>query len=214
MAKQNLILSYLQKSGVAFNIKDLEKTLPSVASINGMQVKDYLQALSDEGKIRVEKIGSGNWYWSFMSEEKRTKEKTLGGLQKERDKIATLITELRDKVAHESADREGGYEAGGAGHDRASLTQAQEVLSQEVATLQAELASYADNDPVEMQRRKAETEKSRVGVSNFTELIYTCERHFVETLGYSGTELRTMQQTLYGDLYVEDEGLAEPWYLA
>nr|POE54137.1 hypothetical protein CFP56_73408 [Quercus suber] len=33
------VVSYLQKSRVAHNIKDLEKHLPSVASINGMQVK-------------------------------------------------------------------------------------------------------------------------------------------------------------------------------
>ena len=33
------IITYLQKSRVAHNIKDLEKHLPSVASINVMQVK-------------------------------------------------------------------------------------------------------------------------------------------------------------------------------
>jgi len=33
------IVTYFQKSRVAHNIKDLEKHLPSVASINGMQVK-------------------------------------------------------------------------------------------------------------------------------------------------------------------------------
>lgn len=38
-----------------------------------MVVKDYLQALSGEGLIRVEKIGSGNWYWSFLSDAKQGK---------------------------------------------------------------------------------------------------------------------------------------------
>lgn len=33
------IVSYLQRSRTAHTIKDLEKHLPSVASINGMQVK-------------------------------------------------------------------------------------------------------------------------------------------------------------------------------
>lgn len=33
------ITTYFQKSRIAHNIKDLEKHLPSVASINGMQVK-------------------------------------------------------------------------------------------------------------------------------------------------------------------------------
>lgn len=33
------VITYMQKSCVAHSIKDLEKQLPSVASINGMQVK-------------------------------------------------------------------------------------------------------------------------------------------------------------------------------
>jgi len=37
--KLTSIIAYLQKSRTAHNIKDLEKHLPSVASINGMQVK-------------------------------------------------------------------------------------------------------------------------------------------------------------------------------
>ena len=37
--KLTSIITYFQKSRVAHNIKDLEKHLPAVASINGMQVK-------------------------------------------------------------------------------------------------------------------------------------------------------------------------------
>jgi len=51
--------------------------LPAAAGISGMQVKDYLTALVDENKIRVEKIGSGNWYWCFRGDEKRQKEVEL-----------------------------------------------------------------------------------------------------------------------------------------
>ncbi len=39
-----------------------------------MQVKDYLTALVDDNKVRVEKIGSGNWYWCFRGDEKKLKE--------------------------------------------------------------------------------------------------------------------------------------------
>jgi hypothetical protein len=38
-AKLTAALTYMQKSRVAHTIKDLEKHLPSVAQINGMQVK-------------------------------------------------------------------------------------------------------------------------------------------------------------------------------
>lgn len=90
---------------MAHSIKDLEKALPQVASINGMQVKDYLQALSDENMIRVEKIGSGNWYWSFPSEAKKTKEAALERAQEEYDKANATAMELQAKVDEAGAAR-------------------------------------------------------------------------------------------------------------
>jgi hypothetical protein len=43
------IITYFQKSRTVHSIKDLEKQLPSVASINGMQVKGMSRAFSIEG---------------------------------------------------------------------------------------------------------------------------------------------------------------------
>lgn len=105
-AKQATILAWFHKTAVAHSIKDLEKAIPPVASINGMQVKDYLQALSDDNKIRVEKIGSGNWYWSFPSDEKKAKEAMLEKAQEEFGKANATLTELQAKVDEAGAARE------------------------------------------------------------------------------------------------------------
>lgn len=99
------ILAWFHKTAQAHSIKDLEKTLPQVSSINGMQVKDYLQALSDDNKIRVEKIGSGNWYWSFPADEKKTKNTTLKKAQEEYDKVSAAVSELQEKVGNAEAAR-------------------------------------------------------------------------------------------------------------
>jgi hypothetical protein len=104
-AKLATILAWFQKTAVAHSIKDLEKAIPQVASINGMQVKDYLQALSDENKIRVEKIGSGNWYWSFPSDDKKSKEAALEKAQEEYNKANAIATELQAKVDDAGAAR-------------------------------------------------------------------------------------------------------------
>ena len=71
-----------------------------------MQVKDYLQALSDDSKIRVEKIGSGNWYWSFPSDEKKAKEVALEKAQEEHDKASATVSDLQAKVDEAGAARE------------------------------------------------------------------------------------------------------------
>jgi hypothetical protein len=70
-----------------------------------MHVKDYLQSLADDNKIRVEKIGSGNWYWSFPSDEKKTKEAALEKAQDEYNKANTTVTELQAKVDEAGAAR-------------------------------------------------------------------------------------------------------------
>lgn len=70
-----------------------------------MHVKDYLQSLSDENQIRVEKIGSGNWYWSFPSDAKKAKEGALEKAQQEHDKASKIVQELQAKVDEAGAAR-------------------------------------------------------------------------------------------------------------
>jgi len=70
-----------------------------------MQVKDYLQALQDDNKISVEKIGSGNWYWSFPSDERKSKATALGKAQGEFDKANAAVEGLQAKVGDAGAVR-------------------------------------------------------------------------------------------------------------
>jgi hypothetical protein len=79
--------------------------LPQVGAISGMHVKDYLQALADDNKIRVEKIGSGNWYWSFLSDEKKAKDAALEKAQNEFNKVTATVAELQAKVDEAGAAR-------------------------------------------------------------------------------------------------------------
>ena len=62
--EQNLemILTWFRDSQTCHPLKDLEAPLAKAASIGKMQVKDFLKELTDENKVRVEKIGSVNWY--------------------------------------------------------------------------------------------------------------------------------------------------------
>ena len=96
--KQATILAWFHKTALAYSLKDLEKLIPSVASVNGMAVKDYVQALTDESLIQSDKIGSGNWYWSFPSEAKKKMETTLAKAQEEYDKANATVSELQAKV--------------------------------------------------------------------------------------------------------------------
>lgn len=173
-----------------------------------MQVKDYLTALADEGKIHVEKIGSVNWYWSFPSEEKKSKKKILDGLKAEKEKIDVAVADLRLKIEQATSARE--EEAGaGDGQDRESLTKYHSELQEQVAALSAELATYSDTDPVEMQRKREESERLRASAERYTDKIYCLEQYYLELTGDDREGLEQVRKMLYGDGYREGEGLVE-----
>lgn len=203
IAKQNLILTYLHNSRTAHSIKELEKALPSVASINGMQVKDYLQALSDEGKIRVEKIGSGNWYWSFLSEEKESRENVLGKLKEELAKVEGSLEELEEKL------KEANEKTGEDDEDRSELVSAKLELDGEVGVLRKELEGYKDGDPGEVERKRKDIKTLQARAELWADNIGVLEGYMLSLMGGDREKLDGMKRELYGDEYVEGEGLKE-----
>ncbi|KAK8168363.1 meiotic nuclear division protein 1 [Phyllosticta citrichinensis] len=208
-AKQALILDWFHESGVAHSIKDLEKALPGVASINAMQVKDYLQALSDDNKIRVEKIGSGNWYWSFPSEVKRDKEAELARAQSEWDKAARTLEELGAKVDHMRAAREDEEELEAA-DSRQELAEKMETLKTALAGLRKELASYSDSDPVELELKRGALQRTQVETEKWTDQIQSMETWFKQQMGGDREALLNLKRIYYGDEFDDDDqGLRE-----
>lgn len=207
MAKQSLILNYIQNSLTVHTLKELEKALPSVASINGMQVKDYLQALSDDGKLRVEKIGSGNWYWSFLSEEKKIRADELAKLTLEKRKMDDTVQELHQRVDLANGKQ---HEDDNAAEDRAKLVAEQARLTEELQTLNAELQSYRDGDPTELLLKKKETQAFQQKAELWTDNVAILEEWLDHALHGDYERLDAIKRSCYGDEYdVEAAGLKE-----
>ena len=168
-----------------------------------MQVKDYLQTLSDEGKIRVEKIGSGNWYWSFLSEERKSRENALGKLKEELAKVEGSLGAL-EKTLREASEKRGED-----GEDREILVSAKTELDGEVGVLRKELEGYKDGDPAEVERRRKELTALRARAEMWTDNIGILEGYVLNLTGGDREKLDGMKRELYGDEYVEGEGLME-----
>ena len=168
-----------------------------------MQVKDYLQSLSDEGKIRVEKIGSGNWYWSFLSEEKKSRDNVLGKLKEELAKVEGSLGELEEKVRQASEKR------GEEDEERGKLVSARLELEGEVGGLRKELEGYKDGDPGEVERRRKEIRGLQAKAEVWTDNIGVLEAYVLNLMGGDRGNLDGMKRELYGDEYVEGEGLKE-----
>jgi hypothetical protein len=192
-----------------FTLKELEKNLPPVASINGMQVKEFLQTLQDENLIRVEKIGSGNWYWCFMSDAKKTKEHVINNLKAEESKLVASTADTERQIEEEMAKREDDDEMlEGNGMDRKALLEAHDTLFKEKMVLDKQLACYSDNDPAEILSKMEEAKRLKASAIRWTDNIESLES-FLMTLTSDRNQIAEFMQSTCGDEYVLGEGLKE-----
>jgi hypothetical protein len=167
-----------------YTIKELEKSLPGVASINSIQVKEYLQALQDESLIRCEKIGSGNWYWSFTSDAKKNKQKVLNDLKVQEETLAASIADKERQIEEIMAKRQEDDEMlDEGGMDRNALMEAHETLLKEMEGLDKHLALYSDNDPTEVLKKVEDTQKLKNSAIRWSENIESLEAFLVTMNG-------------------------------
>ena len=168
-------------------------------------MSDYLQTLQDENKIRVEKIGSGNWYWSFASEDKKNRQKALNDAKAAHAKATSIVQDLKQKVAEAQAQREDEVEMLDAGAEsREELDAKKGALEKEVKRLEKELQAYSDTDPTKSERKREEIAKWKGEVEGCTEDIYTMESWLNGKYGEEG--VKGLLEEVYGDEWDEEEG--------
>ncbi|KAJ5095901.1 hypothetical protein NUU61_005257 [Penicillium alfredii] len=206
-AKQDLILTHLRSTGTCHTLKDLEKMLPSVASINGIQVKEYIQALTDENKLRVEKIGSGNWYWSFSSDEKLERERQLARVRTEVEKTRKSCANAEAALTAETGRRLEETDYDGLEQEREALVATKAELETEVARLRnaAQPDSVSSKGVTQVQDELA---GFREDALQWTDNIYVLEEYLRKLAGGDREIVEAVQRECYGDEYV-DGGLRE-----
>ncbi|KAL6716492.1 Meiotic nuclear division protein 1 [Lecanora helva] len=200
--KQNLILAYLRSSLTVHTITDLEKSLPSVVDIKSTEVKDLLQALSDDGKIRVEKIGNEMWFWSFVSEEKKCRDHAMTNLREEKTKVYLVLRELEARVKEARALKMEDPE-------RESLIEKRLLLDCEIGALRKELELYKDVDPAELDRKRKDIKVLRSKAERWTNNIEIIEGQILNLIGGDKEKLDRIKREIYGHEYVKGVGLRE-----
>lgn len=186
--------------------------LPSVASINGIQVKDYIQELTDDGKIRVEKIGSGNWYWCFGGDEIKERERQLSQLRKDVDRVRASCkrAETDAAVRRKARDKEMGPGWRRGEEEWTELMERKKALEQERNRLQAEWKAISTTGEGKgVGQMKEEIEEYRQLAQMWTDNIYMLEEYVRKLTGGDREVMQAVQRECYGEEYVEGEGLRE-----
>lgn len=188
--------------------------LPSVASINGMQVKEYVQTLVDDNKIRVEKIGSMNWYWSFSSDERRRHENAMEKLFKDVERARRTVQELESEVEQKTA----ALQPNGAMDDesrekeraeRKALMTRKQSLSEEVKKLKEQEDVQHASGVAGIETKKHEIQVYKEMAAMWTDNIYILEQYLMKLADGDRDLVDKIKRECYGEEYVEGEGLRE-----
>ena len=77
--------------------------------------------------------------------------------------------------------------------------------------MRTELATYSEQDPVELDKKATETRHARLNADKYTDQIFAMQSWFKQHLGCDGGEgFLNMLKMLYGDEYEDEEqGLRE-----
>lgn len=92
------------------------------------------------------------------------------------------------------------------GMDRKTLITKHAELVKELENLRLELATYCEQDPVEMDRKRNETQKLRDEVETYTDQILSMESWLKEQMGGDLEALSNLKRMYYGGEYDEEEG--------
>lgn len=179
-----------------------------------MQVKEYIQALLDEGKLRVEKIGSGNWYWIFGSDEKLERERMVGRVKTEVEKTRKSCADAQAALAAETALRqreepdEEGEDHAGRESRRNSLMATRIALEAEVGRLQAAEMQRNNGSNKGVTQIRQELGGLQQQAQQWTDNIYILEGYVRQLAGGDQEVVTAVVRECFGDEYV-DGGLRE-----
>ncbi|KAL9528689.1 Meiotic nuclear division protein [Sphaerulina musiva] len=201
------IQSWFRQSKTVWNLKELEKQLPSVASINGMQTKDYIQSLQDDNKISCEKIGSGNWYWDFQTERAKKTKSAFAALEAECERVAAINLEFEKQLNEQATILQAEMDAAEfEGPSRPELEIRKLDVAAEIEAYRLQVASYKKNDPTELENERRALRVDFDEAEMATEDIYALESWFKKQGAEALVETFPEQYYTPLDQWNEEEG--------
>lgn len=93
-----------------------------------------------------------------------------------------------------------------AGMDRKALITKHAGLAKELEDLRQELATFSEQDPVEVEKKKKEMHLLLMDVEKYTDQIQSMEGWFKEIAACDAETLHGLKLTLYGDEFDEEAG--------
>jgi len=177
--KKRVILGIYHERKEPFNLKEIENH-GSKKGVVQQTIKDINQSLIDDGLVCGDKIGSANFFWSFPSkyyqEQLKLRDSLTQSISKCNASISSCTAELEtSRNMRKMAGRE-------------ALLKKLNDLQQEDKTISADLELLKFNDPVEIEKIKAASDKIKGAADRWTDNIWMIKSYLTKKKGMSGKE--------------------------
>ncbi|GLD95445.1 hypothetical protein PINS_up004090 [Pythium insidiosum] len=179
--KRERILKIYHESKEVYNLKEIEK-LGAKAGVVLQTVKDVNQALVDDALVDFDKIGSGNYFWSFPSKLSQQRKRKLTELQQRHATARERLDNVSQSIETQKAMRSDS-------DDRVAKLQRLSELQATVKDLKAKIQHLADNDPEVLEKLEHSVQVAKVGADRWTDNVFTLRSWVAQKRGCSSSEV-------------------------
>ncbi|KAL4105651.1 hypothetical protein PRIC1_003711 [Phytophthora ramorum] len=179
--KRERILRIYHESKEVFNLKEVEK-LGSKAGVVLQTVKDVNQALVDDVLVDCDKIGSGNYFWSFPSKLSQTRRRKLSELEQRHQTAQDKLVKVKQNVEKQKGLRPESEE-------RVQKLRRLEEQKAKVQVLRTKVQHLAENDPEILEQLERKVRMAKEGSDRWTDNVYTLKSWVVKKRGVEGKEV-------------------------
>ena len=168
--KREIILQIFHDEKKPFLLKDIEK----IASKKGVvlqSVHEILNSLVDDDLVKMDKIGTTNWYWSFPSDHATKLEQNWNQCDEALKQLAKELKQLDEDIENEkSKNKENDAES--SAQDRKNAEMALQAAKDENAKVLKELAKLQESNP-ELQESVAKgVDTMRLAADRWTDNLF------------------------------------------
>ncbi|OAG32034.1 hypothetical protein NEDG_00509 [Nematocida displodere] len=182
--KENRIHALLQEHNTFYTLKEIEKLAPKVKGVVAQSVKEVLETLVADNRIKEQKIGSSTYFWSFMSDILIQKENHIKSLMHTISTYKETIAALTSKISEAEEQRI-------ASPKRTRNLRELYTKQQEIKDAEAEITFYEQNNPNILRALKDTLHCLVNRINTHTHNIYVLKQYLCEHFNMDGNDFNT-----------------------
>lgn len=187
--KRQVMLDIFHESKEVFNLKELEN-IGAKRGVVSQSIPDVIKSLVDDKLIEQDKIGSGNFFFSFPAAAYLAAQSKVSTLEQTITNEENMIKELEHRLQTLTTERTGSSSSSsGAALQRTNKLSQLEALKGQSLALDKALTVHAENDPAVMDELRKKAQILKISSDRWTDNVYSLRSHLIKKFGREPKEV-------------------------